>query len=75
MHYPYMMKITAKRKKEYDFFKGERGKFSHNDAEFHIPLYLERKVWEELEKIALKKNLEINSVANQFLKKEIEIIK
>ena len=62
-------------KKEYDFSEGERGKFFHHDAEFHIPLYLERKVWEELEKIALKKNLEINSVANQFLKKEIEIIK
>ncbi len=62
-------------KKEYDFSKGTRGKFYHPDSEFYIPIYLEREVLEELEKIALKKNLEINSIVNQFLKKDLEIIK
>ena len=28
-------------KKEYDFSKGERGKFYHPDAELSIPIYLE----------------------------------
>jgi hypothetical protein len=28
-------------KKEYDFSKGERGKFYHPDAELRIPIYLE----------------------------------
>ena len=28
-------------KKEYDFFKGERGKFYRPDAELSIPIYLE----------------------------------
>jgi len=64
-----------KMKKEYDFSKGERGKFYYPDAEFFIPIYLEREILEELEKIALKKNLEVNAIVNQFLKKELEIIK
>jgi hypothetical protein len=28
-------------KKQYDFSKGERGKFYHPDAELRIPIYLE----------------------------------
>ncbi len=62
-------------KKEYDFSKGERGKFYHPDAEFYIPIYLEREILEELEKFALEKNLEINTIVNRFLKKDLEIIK
>ncbi len=62
-------------KKEYDFSKGERGKFYRPDAEFYIPIYLEREILEELEKIASKKNLEINTIVNRFLKKDLEIIK
>ncbi len=62
-------------KKEYDFSKGERGKFYRPDAEFYIPIYLEREILEEFEKIASKKNLEINTIVNRFLKKDLEIIK
>ncbi len=62
-------------RKEYDFSKGERGKFYRPDAEFYIPIYLEREILEELEKIASKKNLEINTIVNRFLKKDLEIIK
>ena len=62
-------------KKEYDFSKGERGKFYKPNAEFYIPIYLDREILEVLEKVALRKDLEISSVVNQFLRKEIEIIK
>ncbi len=62
-------------KKEYDFSKGEKGKFYHPNAELFIPIYLDREVLNELKKIALKKNLEINTIVNQFLKKELEIIR
>jgi len=62
-------------KKEYDFSKGERGKFYNPNAEFYIPIYLDREILEVLEKVALRKDLEISSVVNQFLRKEIEIIK
>ena len=54
---------------------GERGKFYHPDTEFYIPIYLDREILEELEKIALKRNLEISNIVNQFLKKDLEIIK
>jgi len=62
-------------KKEYDFSKGEKGKFYHPNAGLFIPIYLDREVLNELKKIALKKNLEINTIVNQFLKKELEIIR
>ena len=62
-------------KKEYDFSKGEKGKFYNPNAEFYIPIYLDREILEVLEKVALRKNLEISSVVNQFLRKEIEILK
>ena len=62
-------------KKEYDFSKGIRGKFYKPNVEILIPIYLDSDIMKELEKIALKKNLEVNTVANKFLKKELEIIK
>jgi len=62
-------------KKEYDFSKGEKGKFYNPNAEFYIPIYLDREILEVLEKVALRKDLEISSVLNQFLRKEIEILK
>ena len=62
-------------KKEYDFSKGERGKFYNPNVEFYIPIYLDREILEVLEKVALRKDLEISSVLNQFLRKEIEILK
>ena len=62
-------------KKEYDFSKGEKGKFYNPNAEFYIPIYLDREILEVLEKVALRKDLEISSVVNQFLRKEIEILK
>jgi len=30
--------------KEYDFTKGEKGKFYNKDAQFHLPVYLEPEV-------------------------------
>ena len=61
--------------KEYDFSKGERGKFHHPKAEFHVPVYLDDEVLEVIEKIAVKKNLEVGAIVNQVLKKEMELLK
>lgn len=44
-------------KEEYDFSKGERGKFYHPDAEFDIPVYLEPDIAEYIKAIASKKIL------------------
>ena len=39
-------------KKEYDFSKGERGKFFRPDAELNIPVYLEPDVAKEFQSSA-----------------------
>ena len=43
-------------KEEYDFSKGERGKFFHNDIKLNLPVYLDDDVLEFVEKIAKRKN-------------------
>jgi len=61
-------------KKEYDFSKGERGKFYHPDAEFDIPIYLESDISEYMKEIASRKNIDINEVVNDWLRKNIALI-
>ncbi len=61
-------------KAEYDFSKGERGKFYHSDAEFHLPIYLDPSVAEFISQIAVKKSRRINDIVNAWLKRDIELI-
>ncbi|QTA84981.1 hypothetical protein [Desulfonema magnum] len=61
-------------KEEYDFSKGERGKFYHPDAEFDIPVYLEPDIAEYIKAIASKKNTDINEIVNDWLRKNIALI-
>ena len=42
-------------KKEYDFSKGERGKFYRPDAELRMPIYIEPDMMEVLRKFQRKK--------------------
>jgi hypothetical protein len=42
-------------RKEYDFSKGERGKFYRKDTELNIPICLDPEVFAFLHKIAEKK--------------------
>jgi len=42
-------------KKEYDFSKGERGKFYRQNVRVHLPVYLDEESLEFVEKIAKKK--------------------
>jgi len=60
-------------KKEYDFSKGERGKFYNADAEFNIPIYLEPNVREFIEKIAKRKKTDMQNVVNDILKDNIQL--
>ena len=62
-------------KKEYDFSKGERGKFYRPDAEYNFPIYLEPKVAEFIRKLAGEKNTEIETIVNDWLRKDVELIK
>lgn len=42
-------------KKEYDFSKGERGKFYRQDAEMYLPIYIEPDMMEVLKNFRRKK--------------------
>lgn len=60
-------------RKEYDFSKGERGKFYHPDMKLNIPIYLDEEVSEFVEKIASKKGIDRSSVVNGLLRGDIKI--
>ena len=61
-------------KPEYDFTKGERGKFFRPDAEIRLPIYLETDVQKYLEKRATQKGVPLGEMVNGLLKQEIQII-
>lgn len=61
-------------KKEYDFSKGIRGKFYRKNVVLRIPVYLDAKVQNQLERIARKKGVDIGDLVNDWVKKEIGII-
>ena len=60
-------------REEYDFSKGERGKFFSPEMKLNIPIYLEDEVSAFVEKIALKKGIDRSSVVNELLKSDMKI--
>jgi hypothetical protein len=60
-------------REEYDFSKGERGKFFQSDMKLNIPIYLDDEVSAFVEKIALKKGVDRSSVVNELLKSDMKI--
>ncbi|HVS81314.1 MAG TPA: hypothetical protein VHE60_06245 [Pyrinomonadaceae bacterium] len=61
-------------KREYDFSKGVRGKFYRKGAELRLPIYLDAKLQEQLERLALKKGKDVGEMVNQLVQKEVELI-
>lgn len=61
-------------KKEYNFSKGERGKFYDKTAKFNLPVYLEEETYSFVEKVAKKHKTDILSVVNELLKRDIKIM-
>lgn len=57
---------------EYDFSKGERGKFYQADVELNLPIYLEKEVLAFVEEIACKKNQNLSTVVNQLLRSDMQ---
>jgi len=63
-------------KKEYDFSKGERGKFYRPAKKLEIPVYLSGEVKKFFAAPAGRRgNVNIDRVVNKILKKEIERLK
>ena len=60
-------------KNEYDFSKGERGKFYHPDARLNLPVYLEDEVLAFVEKIAYKKNEDLSTVVNRLIRGDMKL--
>lgn len=61
-------------REEYDFSKGERGKFYREDAQLNLPVYLDAQVQAALAALANAKGVDISVLANDLLKKDIELI-
>ncbi|MCH8964697.1 MAG: hypothetical protein IIB58_07035 [Planctomycetes bacterium] len=60
-------------KKEYDFSKGERGKFYRPDATLNFPVYLDEDVRKFVEDIAQKKHRDVSAVVNDLLKSDMRL--
>ena len=57
-------------KKEYNFSKGERGKFSRKDAELNLPVYLDAENLLFVTRIAKRKNADISEVVNDLIRSD-----
>lgn len=58
-------------KKEYDFSKGEGGKFFRPDVELNITVYLEPQVAEAVREHARKRRTTTGSLVNEWLRKNL----
>jgi hypothetical protein len=61
-------------KAEYDFSKGERGKFHHPDAVFSFPVYLEPDVSDFMSQLADEKDVDIQELVNEWLRVNIKLV-
>ncbi len=61
-------------KPEYDFSKGERGKFFRPNAEIRLPIYLSPDVQTYLSERAAQKGISLADMVNALLKQDIELI-
>jgi len=61
-------------RREYDFSKGERGKFYRPDAKFNVPVYLDNEVLAYLSDKARSKGVEVGQLINEILRRDIDLI-
>ena len=62
-------------KREYDFSKGERGKFYRPASRLNLPIYLEPDVAEFVQTYAKKKKVDTQKIVNQWLRNSIETVR
>jgi len=61
-------------KKEYDFSKGERGRFYHPNATLNVPVYLDQDVEAWVAEKAKFREIEVRQLVNELLRKDISLI-
>jgi len=59
---------------EIDFTKGARGKFDRPGAKLSLPVYLDDQVQATLSALATAKGVELSTLVNDLLRKDIELI-
>ena len=68
-----MSRRNIEMKKEYDFSKGERGKFYKPNLKLNLPIYLEPKVITFVASIAKKKHVDLSTVVNTLIKTDKQL--
>lgn len=61
-------------KPEYDFSKGDRGKFYRKNVKLNIPIYLDPEIREFVEVIASKKGQDVGTIVNKLIKNNIQLV-
>ena len=61
-------------REEYDFSKGERGKFYRPNASPQVPVYLSDRLQEYLLQVAERKGTTLNELVNDLLERELSIV-
>jgi hypothetical protein len=61
-------------KAEYDFSKGERGKFYHAQAEFRFPIYLEPDINDKMTRLADERGVELQTLVNEWLRTNLLLV-
>lgn len=59
--------------KEYDFSKGERGRFYRRKAKLNLPIYLDPEALSFAESIAEKRKTDISTVVNDLIRTDMKI--
>lgn len=61
-------------KEQFDFSKGERGKFYRQDAVLHIPIYLDPDVEQAIQAMAESTGQNMGALINDWLRNNIDLI-
>ncbi len=61
-------------KVEYDFSKGERGKFYDPKVAFNLPIYLEKDFDEFMRKLADEKGKDVETLVNEWLRDSMQLL-
>ena len=62
-------------KKQYDFSGAERGKFYHAGSTYSLPVYLEPDVNEFMSKLADERQVEVQTLVNEWLRANMSLVK
>ena len=61
-------------RQEYDFSKGQRGRFYHENARLILPIYLVEDIQRYLDERAESKRMDVSQLVNEMLRRAIALI-